>query len=602
MPTPAESAALFRRAMELRERSTFDRLIRAYGEVWKATSTELERLLGQIAATRAAGEPISPAWLYRQRRLTALLGELERHVWEFAQLAHQEVLNEQEAVVEAARLRTHQLIGEALHESAPGFAAVFGEPDDAALRQLVGHLSDGSPLARLFAELPGDASTRARNALLHGVGRGLSPREIAVQMRHALGGNLARALTIARTETLRAYREASRLSYEANADVVAGWVWHAALDLRSCAACWAMHGSFHPLTETLDGHPNCRCAMVPWTKSWEDLGVAGVPDTRPSIQSGADAFAELTPSQQAAILGPRKLAALQRGDIDLSDLVGRSSSEWGTMRREVSLKQALANHGGPRDAVRRLGRPTPTPDAPDADAVVEANRARVLTTGDYVTKKPTAKSGLLDGTDEGLRSMDAVHRQPDGMPKVPIHTSRATSYAGQYEWGGGRVDAIRLSINSLDQTPLTMAHEWGHYLDRRGFGVDDIARSFGSTARYRSSAAGVKGLTGPEAEAWAKWWDAVNGSRAIQGIKALRAGALRSYYLTPTEMFARSYSQWIAVRSGSAAMRANVRARIEWKGPGLANDFYRLGQWEDDDFEPIAEALDAIFRAAGLMD
>ena len=43
-------------------------------------------------------------------------------------------------------------------------------------------------------------------------------------------------------------------------------------DDRVCCSCLALHGTEFPLDETLDDHPNGRCAMIPVTPSWSDLG------------------------------------------------------------------------------------------------------------------------------------------------------------------------------------------------------------------------------------------------------------------------------------------------------------------------------------------
>ncbi|NPV85996.1 MAG: hypothetical protein HPY45_08320 [Anaerolineae bacterium] len=166
--------------------------------------------------------------------------------------------------------------------------------------------------------------------------------------RKALGTTLSRALRIARTETLRAHREATRASYQANSDLVDGWIWHSALGERTCAACWAMHGTFHTLDERLDDHPNGRCAMVPATRSWAELGrkygldFGDVEETPPKITLGVDLFERLPVETQIKILGPAKYAAWEDGKFALGDVVGRKRSrEWGTHRYEKSLVELL---------------------------------------------------------------------------------------------------------------------------------------------------------------------------------------------------------------------------------------------------------------------
>ena len=152
---------------------------------------------------------------------------------------------------------------------------------------------------------------------------------------------LNRALTIARTEQLRAYREASRRSYAENADILDGWIWLSARDSRTCVSCWAMHGTRHRVTETLDDHINGRCTAIPMVKGHD-----------PGIRTGEELFRELPPAQQRSILGPAAHEAWLDGRVSLApdgrtSVVGqRDDPRWGTMRYARSLQEII----GQRDA------------------------------------------------------------------------------------------------------------------------------------------------------------------------------------------------------------------------------------------------------------
>jgi SPP1 gp7 family putative phage head morphogenesis protein len=186
--------------------------------------------------------------------------------------------------------------------------------------------------------------------LVSSIAEGKNPNVVAREIRTALGGNLTRSLTIARTETLRAYREASRAEYLANADVLRGWIWTADLSNRTCAACWAQHGSVHPLGEIMATHPRCRCSMVPATRSWKELGFGSTPESV-QIQEGPAIFRRLPESDQRAILGDAKYRAYSGRQITLPDLVAkRESPVWGPSTSEAGLGAAKDNA-----AARRLG-------------------------------------------------------------------------------------------------------------------------------------------------------------------------------------------------------------------------------------------------------
>lgn len=105
--------------------------------------------------------------------------------------------------------------------------------------------------------------------------------------------------------------------------------------------CWAMHGTKHGLDELLDDHPNGRCTMLPWTKSWSELGYTGTADN-PTMEPGTVLFERLNPEKQRSILGPAKYAAWRDGRFTLSQIVGRRNDpRWGSMRFERSLKDLI---------------------------------------------------------------------------------------------------------------------------------------------------------------------------------------------------------------------------------------------------------------------
>jgi hypothetical protein len=160
------------------------------------------------------------------------------------------------------------------------------------------------------------------------------------------------ALRIARTEMNRAHREASLQSYAANQDVVTAWVWSAACDRRTCAGCWVMQGSEHPLSERLDDHPNGRCVAIPKTKSWgELLGDDTILDTRPKVSEGSELWAETPEDLQKEILGDSLYEAWRGGKVFWEDLVSQDSDpRWGTTRRAATLAEALERAEARRNA------------------------------------------------------------------------------------------------------------------------------------------------------------------------------------------------------------------------------------------------------------
>jgi hypothetical protein len=105
------------------------------------------------------------------------------------------------------------------------------------------------------------------------------------------------------------------------------------------------------------------------------------------------------------------------------------------------------------------------------------------------------------------------------------------------------------------------------------------------------------------------WQTAVEESRAVRAQRQLQAlefapvaapsdGAQTEavspeyleYLLRPTEQYARSYSQYIAMRSGDNELNEQLAAQVP-----LANRIDYHEQWDEDDFREIAVAMDRLF-------
>ncbi|MFN7948372.1 MAG: phage minor head protein [Blastocatellia bacterium] len=334
-----ETAAKFRRGLLRQERAAQAEMIRAYALVAGRIEREAEQLRVRM---EAEGDRARMAWLYERERLETLLRQVQFEMHRLnREVFNPLIVSAQRDAARSGQADTAELIRLGLGEA--GAFIDFNRLAPAAVESIVGFTADGSLLKKLLDELPGDAGQRVKNSLIEAVALGWNPRRTARHVKEALGGNLARALTISRTETIRAYREAAHRTYKANEDVLDGWVWTAALDARPCVLCVAMHGTEHSVEERLESHPNCRCTAVPKTKSWAELGFVGIEETRPQIESGEQWFAGQPAEYQQSILGPEAFRAYKAGTVKLADFVGRKNkSEWGRPYHRRSLKEALA--------------------------------------------------------------------------------------------------------------------------------------------------------------------------------------------------------------------------------------------------------------------
>jgi SPP1 gp7 family putative phage head morphogenesis protein len=339
------TVAGFRRRLARDERRAVDALLRAYGEAWREVQGEIDRLTREIAARRAAGEPLTPAWLYQARRLDRILAHIEATFAAATRSASPALLEYYRAAVEAATADARALLIASLP---PSIVDIPRIPINVPAVERIIAVTEQGPLRELLDRTAPSASRQVREALVRGVITGQHPREIARRARRASGVALSRAMTIARTEALRAYRATLLETYRANSHITRGWIWHSTLDSRCCPYCWARHGQRFRLDTPMAAHPNCRCTPVPEVRSWAEIGrelgidLSGIPETAPVIERGSVQFAALPEAMQRRILGPAKFRAYQDGALRLEDLIGVTRSrDWGTTGRERSLSEVL---------------------------------------------------------------------------------------------------------------------------------------------------------------------------------------------------------------------------------------------------------------------
>lgn len=177
---------------------------------------------------------------------------------------------------------------------------------------------------------------------------------------------------------------------------------------------------------------------------------------------------------------------------------------------------------------------------------------------------------------EALATIDALH--DDGaLPMIPVKSTAAKSYFGQYTRRTSDGAALAISVSRSSPWPeLTLAHEIGHFIDHQAIGT-----------------IGKFSYTDP---IWDEFLQAAGNSEAIKALVALPSDKYRDYYLRTWEIWARAYAQWIAQKSG----RTDMLAALD-KIRGDTDPVFRRSQWGEQDFAPIAAAIEAMFRKLGWL-
>jgi HK97 family phage portal protein len=339
------AAEAFRDALAAPEEGAVAQMGHALETVEIGLQEKLRALVARMEQAQLSGEPISDSWLFQERRYQELIAQCEESM---KQLGHEEgpkLAAFKRAAMETATTHAELLTRAALGEIPEGVTLSWNRLPVSTLEHFVGFSSDGTALGDLLGELGPELAKSAREALLQGIAEGKSPQAIARKLEDAFAGNRNRALTTARTEVNRAHRTAAIHNYAANPDITPGWTWLATLNTRTCAGCWAMHGTEHAHSETLDDHPNGRCIACPQVRSLAEItGDPSLPDNRPKIAVGTDQFAKLSAADQEEILGSGAFALFRDGKIELRHMVTQTHDErWGTMRRPATLAEAQAH-------------------------------------------------------------------------------------------------------------------------------------------------------------------------------------------------------------------------------------------------------------------
>lgn len=179
--------------------------------------------------------------------------------------------------------------------------------------------------------------------------------------------------------------------------------------------------------------------------------------------------------------------------------------------------------------------------------------------------------------------ISTVHGMPEGFADAKVEVwSNLAGAKGAYVVGD---NLIKLDEDSPEYAASVLCHEYGHHLtlSERGEGKVEFYQLLSKDPELKAWHNAVKAT--PQFAKMAK----TEGD--IGEFADTRDHA--SYLKDPRELFARSYSQWIATKTGDAVLlKQHQMMRDETKG---------LYQWSSEEFEPIGKAMDAWFEKRGWL-
>ena len=192
---------------------------------------------------------------------------------------------------------------------------------------------------------------------------------------------------------------------------------------------------------------------------------------------------------------------------------------------------------------------------------------------------------------DALEVINSVHSNGGlyGPLSILDDTDRLTAAGNAADYIGGDISFRR----GLLSPRATLTHEIGHAIDLYGPGD-----------KYNVSQA----ETSPEFEDYRQ---AVNASASIQRLARLAdpytktdngapiSKGMVDYLRSGRETWARAYAQYVATRSQDETMIKELRHNMDVDR--RAQGAYMPRQWEPRDFEPIAAAIDKVFKARGWI-
>jgi hypothetical protein len=580
--TPAALAEKFLQQMARRDRGLAARLSEAYQRILVQLEGEQQKIMRWTERATTPQEALLSA--AGQARITDLMQQTEAAISVWGRMAQGIMDEERPKVAAAGAAKALEAVANIGH--APGavlpeqaIAAMIanveppstimerlaraGVPMDQRFAQAKAIEASGAELANLeryartlpvrniLEEVGREVAQASAEALVNGVALGRNPRVVAQQLADIGLRPLARALTIARTEQLRAYRASTKAIYQSYPEVVTGWYWYSALDSRCCASCIAQHGTFHPTSESLNSHPNCRCAMVP--------GVEGLG----RVPSGGEWFISQKPPMQRKILGKRGYEAWQRGEVDLDDFVRRTFSPvWGEGSTQASLKYAL-------DQARMAGRGGITGTIVDV-----SDFSRMV---DHEARQDVERA---------VAKLDKVLNTPERP--VPI------------EWldlhAGGRTMGSTVVVSRTGGTRPMFAGRIGVSPTPDLFPYDREAVVYHEAMHWYDLMLGrPNGFASETDERFAAWRLAVADSAVVKRLSREAGGWIEGgdvgyaqYAIQLREVWARSVAQFLV-------------ERIE--GEDGLERFMKMhaSQWQYDDWPPVREAVRQTLANLGLL-
>jgi hypothetical protein len=182
-----------------------------------------------------------------------------------------------------------------------------------------------------------------------------------------------------------------------------------------------------------------------------------------------------------------------------------------------------------------------------------------------------------------LEAIDRVHGAGP-LPRLAVMPDPTLGADASYEVIRATGEPYQFAVNpDGQQLALSLVHEIGHFLVHAGLGF-------------------TRSLVDPEDLLFEAWRNAIKRSERFATLTTIAnltsnsdLSARLRYELRYAELWARSYAQYIALRSGDEKLRMQVAQRRLGTVGGIPIPI----QWGESDFAAIANTIDDLLRGLG---
>jgi SPP1 gp7 family putative phage head morphogenesis protein len=328
--------------------------------------TVLRRLEADLIRQLQASDMTGELTAFQRTRFTALLSQVHQTIVNSYDEVSRTVTGQLDPLVTLENQFVQKSFVSAMHTNLLT-DALTGEQLATIARDT---LVRGAPSAEWWERQSADLAQRFADQIRQGMAAGETNQDLIRRIRGRRENGFKDGImqtsyrqteALVRSSVQAVANETRSRFYRDNADVIQGYIYHATLDNRTTQQCAALDG----YVWDLEGNPqpgqgqevslqqpplhwNCRSTLLPWLKSFKDLGIEGVdeklpPTTRSSMDGpqtpGDDTFEDWLRGKPAAfqddLLGPGKAELFRKGKIDLIEMIDQSG-------RPLTLQQIEA--------------------------------------------------------------------------------------------------------------------------------------------------------------------------------------------------------------------------------------------------------------------